>query len=83
MNEIISGEKSEYYDEREFIRKEVNPLLAEAVCKCKQRNIPLLFVVGSNSNEKTVVISVRNGLKNATIEMGGCESLFVSAREED
>lgn len=54
---IENQEPSEYYDEREFVQREIDPLLAEIHGKCSERNIPCIFLVESRNNEETITES--------------------------
>lgn len=51
---IETEEPAEYFDEREFVQREINPLLAEIHRKCAERNIPCIFLVESRNDEKNI-----------------------------
>lgn len=54
---IENQEPFEYYDEREFVKREIDPLLAEIRRKCSERNIPCIFLVESRNDEENITES--------------------------
>lgn len=54
---IETEEPSKYYDEREFVKQEIEPILVEVHRKCDERNIPFVFIVESRNDEKEITMS--------------------------
>lgn len=57
VKSVETEELSEYYDEREFVKQEINPLLTEIYRKCSERNIPCIFLVESRNDEENITES--------------------------
>ena len=54
---IETEEPTEYFDEHEFVQREIDPLLAEIHRKCSERNIPCIFLVESSNDEENITES--------------------------
>ena len=57
VKSVETEEPSKYYDEREFVKQEIDPLLAEVHRKCEERNIPCVFLVESMNDEEYITES--------------------------
>ena len=57
VKSVETEEPSKYYDEREFVKQEINPLLTEIYRKCSERNIPCIFLVESRNDEEYITES--------------------------
>ena len=83
VKSVETEELSEYYDEREFVKQEINPLLTEIYRKCSERNIPCIFLVESRNDEKEITMSSGCVIpKNRITPRMACVSTMIGDNEE-
>ena len=83
VKSVETEEPSKYYDEREFVKQEINPLLTEIYRKCSERNIPCIFLVESRNDEKEITMSSGCVIpKNRITPRMACVSTMIGDNEE-